>query len=254
MLSAPLAPVSQGAWPHPAQACQGLREEIQVLQARLATTTQHQPQPPAAQPQVPQQPVAAVPHGGWMEHRDDSGRVFYYNSATQQSTWERPPEYNPPGLALGNATRPQEKGPPGANLFVARALRRGEFDELDSTQLRAAFAPYGKVTRAEIALDKTTGLSKGYGFVSFASVEEADRAIAYLNGQIIAGKPVRIEKTKEDHTPTAPIPQYSAPTSNYVAPHGGALGYGGGGHYPMAGAYQPPQPGCGAYGHVPGPQ
>ena len=48
-------------------------------------------------------------------------------------------------------------------------------------------------------MDKDTGISKGFGFVSFDSVQAADAAIAEMNGAMIAGRQIRIEKTAEDH-------------------------------------------------------
>lgn len=62
---------------------------------------------------------------------------------------------------------------------------------------------FGVVTRAEMSFDKATGQNKGFGFISFARVEDADRAIASLQGQFINGKAIRIEKTKEDGAPPA---------------------------------------------------
>ena len=46
-----------------------------------------------------------------------------------------------------------------------------------------------------MTVDKETGISKGYGFVSFSLPEYADAALAALNGQLIGDKQIRIEKT-----------------------------------------------------------
>ncbi len=50
-----------------------------------------------------------------------------------------------------------------------------------------------------MTLDKETGWSKGFGFVSFASVAEADAALAGLHGSWVDGREMKVEKTKEDH-------------------------------------------------------
>ena len=94
---------------------------------------------------------------------------------------------------------PKQKGPPGANLFVVRKMRRGEFDEFYDQDLREAFERFGTLLRAEITLDKDTGVSKGFGFVSFSEPAAADAAMAAMNGAMIAGRQIRIEKTAEDH-------------------------------------------------------
>ena len=89
------------------------------------------------------------------------------------------------------------KGPPGANLFVVRKMRRGEYDEFNNADLRSEFSKFGTVTRAEMTIDKETGWSKGFGFVSFASVQEADAALAQVHGSWMAGREMKVEKTRE---------------------------------------------------------
>ena len=49
------------------------------------------------------------------------------------------------------------KGPPGANLFIVRKMRRGEYDDFSDEQLREAFARFGTLVRCEITVDKDTG-------------------------------------------------------------------------------------------------
>ena len=77
-------------------------------------------------------------------------------------------------------------------------MRRGEFDEFYDDDLRQAFERFGNLVRAEIALDKDTGVSKGFGFVSYSEVAAADAAMAAMNGAMVAGRQIRIEKTSED--------------------------------------------------------
>ena len=57
---------------------------------------------------------------------------------------------------------------------------------------------YGTVTRAEMTIDKENGWSKGFGFVSFATIEEAEAAMRAINGQMIAGKETKVEKTHDN--------------------------------------------------------
>ena len=56
-------------------------------------------------------------------------------------------------------------------------MRRGEYDNFDSHDLQRAFEKYGTLLRATITLDRETGVSKGFGFVSFSTAEEADTAM-----------------------------------------------------------------------------
>jgi len=53
--------------------------------------------------------------------------------------------------------------------------------------LRAAFAPHGQVSSAEVILDKKTGQCKGFGFVEMANESEAQAAVAALDGSKIGG-------------------------------------------------------------------
>lgn len=48
--------------------------------------------------------------------------------------------------------------------------------------LMELFSPFGAVTRAYVAIDQTTRMSRGFGFVNFASREDAQRAINKLDG------------------------------------------------------------------------
>ena len=58
-------------------------------------------------------------------------------------------------------------------------------------------AAHGARVRRVCAQD--TGVSKGFGFVSFTDPASADAAMASMNGAMIGGRQIRIEKTAEDH-------------------------------------------------------
>ncbi|VAH47670.1 unnamed protein product [Triticum turgidum subsp. durum] len=49
--------------------------------------------------------------------------------------------------------------------------------------LAEAFTRYGQVLEATIVTDKMTSRSKGFGFVKFASEEEANKAREEMNGK-----------------------------------------------------------------------
>ena len=58
--------------------------------------------------------------------------------------------------------------------------------------LKAAFEPFGTVVDAKVIMDRETGRSRGFGFVTFSSEEEARSACDTMNGQEIDGRSVRI--------------------------------------------------------------
>ena len=62
--------------------------------------------------------------------------------------------------------------------------------------LKAAFAAYGEVTSARVVTDRMTGRSKGFGFVEMPNEEEANAAIAALNGHEMDGRPIRVNQSQ----------------------------------------------------------
>jgi len=112
---------------------------------------------------------------------------------TGASSWEKPTDLQKQQRVGG-----KNKGPPGSNLFVVRKMRRGEYDDFNDDQLREAFERYGTLLRAEITVDKDTGVSKGFGFVSYDNPMSADAALSAMNGAMVGGRQIRIEKTAED--------------------------------------------------------
>jgi RNA recognition motif. (a.k.a. RRM, RBD, or RNP domain) len=54
------------------------------------------------------------------------------------------------------------------------------------------FSPYGEVISARIMVDKSTGRSRGFGFVSYNQRVSAETAIKALNGYAIANKRLKV--------------------------------------------------------------
>ena len=63
-------------------------------------------------------------------------------------------------------------------------------------RLKAAFAAYGEVTSARVVTDRMTGRSKGFGFVEMPNAEQAEAAIAALNGSEMDGRPIRVNESQ----------------------------------------------------------
>eukprot|EP00029_Vermamoeba_vermiformis_P012118 TRINITY_DN6931_c1_g1_i1.p1 TRINITY_DN6931_c1_g1~~TRINITY_DN6931_c1_g1_i1.p1 ORF type:complete len:157 (-),score=46.33 TRINITY_DN6931_c1_g1_i1:242-691(-) len=59
--------------------------------------------------------------------------------------------------------------------------------------LRQAFEPYGEVESAQVVIHRDTGKSKGFGFVVFANKDDAEAAIAKLNGADLDGRNIRCD-------------------------------------------------------------
>ncbi len=67
---------------------------------------------------------------------------------------------------------------------------------VDSSQLQELFAQHGSVQSAEVIADRETGRSKGFGFVEMGTDQEAQAAIAALNGQQFEGRALTVNEAK----------------------------------------------------------
>jgi len=67
----------------------------------------------------------------------------------------------------------------------------------DNAQLQQLFAPYGDVVDARVIIDRTTGQSKGFGFVEMSTEEAARAAISALNGTMMGNRALRIDEAGE---------------------------------------------------------
>lgn len=85
-----------------------------------------------------------------------------------------------------------------------------------SNNLRDFFSAFNPVS-ARVVFDGPSGKSAGYGFVSFATKEEADNALSALDGKELLSRPVRLkfsvknvdEKSEENDKKTEEQPEAS---------------------------------------------
>jgi len=62
---------------------------------------------------------------------------------------------------------------------------------IETQQLRDAFGPFGGISDCRLVRDPQTLKSKGYGFVSFVKKQDAENAIATMNGQWLGSRAIR---------------------------------------------------------------
>src|SRR5258708_40164474 len=62
--------------------------------------------------------------------------------------------------------------------------------------LNDLFGEIGTVESANVVEDRETGRSRGFGFVEMASKEEAENAIAQLNGKEVDGRELKVNEAK----------------------------------------------------------
>lgn len=66
----------------------------------------------------------------------------------------------------------------------------------DEAEIRDTFAAYGQVASVSIIKDKFTGQSRGFAFVEMPNGNEAQAAIAGLNGQEFKGRPLTVNEAR----------------------------------------------------------
>jgi RNA recognition motif-containing protein len=83
--------------------------------------------------------------------------------------------------------------------------------------LRSSFAEFGEVTDAHVVMDRESGRSRGFGFVTMGSAQEAQKAMENMNGALLDGRPLRVNEAEE------------RPSRGGGGGGGGGRGFGGGG-------------------------
>ncbi|HEY3244601.1 MAG TPA: RNA-binding protein [Phycisphaerae bacterium] len=80
---------------------------------------------------------------------------------------------------------------------MAKKLYVGNLSfDMSSSELQQLFAQHGTVESAEVITDRSTGRSKGFGFVEMASDQEAQAAITALNGQQHGGRALTVNEAR----------------------------------------------------------
>ena len=75
--------------------------------------------------------------------------------------------------------------------------------QVNDTELRQLFEPFGEVSSASVIIDKMSGDSKGFGFVEMSAGAEAQAAIDQLNDTPVHGRNLRVNEARprEDRPP-----------------------------------------------------
>lgn len=65
-------------------------------------------------------------------------------------------------------------------------------------ELRGHFAQYGNIQDIKLIMDFTTGRSKGFGFITYASGQDCENALA-ANGAELDGRKLKVNIAREDN-------------------------------------------------------
>ena len=72
------------------------------------------------------------------------------------------------------------------------------YDTTDSS-LQAAFAAVGKVEEAVVVQDRETGRSRGFGFVTMATEQDATNAVQRLDGASLDNRTIKVNEIGREH-------------------------------------------------------
>lgn len=68
--------------------------------------------------------------------------------------------------------------------------------QINDAQLNELALPFGTIVSATVATDRSSGESKGFGFVEFSTADEAKAAITGLNGREVEGQALKVDEAK----------------------------------------------------------
>ncbi|XP_058076164.1 RNA-binding protein BRN1 [Magnolia sinica] len=175
-----IPPVNQG------NALRGITPDLTPTMAPRNFSTVQSNYLGSAYPAVPglQYPVAYP--GSMMNHRPLVGSHGLTQLAMANSSLAT-------SSSISTSSGAQMEGPPGANLFIYHIPQ-----EFGDVELSNAFQAFGRVLSAKVFVDKATGVSKCFGFVSYDSPASAQAAINMMNGCQLGGKKLKVQLKRDN--------------------------------------------------------
>ncbi|PSC72717.1 Splicing factor 3B subunit 4 [Micractinium conductrix] len=118
---------------------------------------------------------------GFVEYRSEEDADYAIKVLNMVKVYGKP-------LRVNKSAQDQKTNEVGANLFIG-----GLDSEVDEKLLYDTFSAFGViVSNPKIMRDPDTGLSKGFGFLSFDSFEASDAALEAMNGQYLMNRQLSI--------------------------------------------------------------
>lgn len=76
--------------------------------------------------------------------------------------------------------------------------------QITDAQLNDLAAPFGTLVSATVATERSSGESKGFGFIEFSNEAEARAAITGLDGREVNGQALKVNEAKPRKEAGAP--------------------------------------------------
>lgn len=127
---------------------------------------------------------------GFIEYRTEDDAEYAIKVLNMVKVYNKP-------IKVNKASQDKKVTEVGANLFI------GNLDpDVDEKLLYDTFSAFGGITQTpKVLTDPDTGLSKGYGFISYDSFEAADLAIECMNGQYLSNRQIIVQYAFKKDTP-----------------------------------------------------
>jgi nucleolin len=108
-----------------------------------------------------------------------------------------------PAAPASTASTPSAQNPTDPKVYVSNLNWRTSNEDLQQL-----FSPFGKVVEAYIVMDRENpNRSRGFGFVTFSSMAEADKAVASLDQKVYLGRTIKVNISIPK--PRVPRPSYN---------------------------------------------
>lgn len=146
---------------------------------------------PVVNVHMPKDKVTGKTSGyGFVEFRGEEDAEYCIKIMNMVKLYGKP-------LKVNKSSQDKRINEVGANIFV------GNLDpEIDEKVLYDTFSAFGGILQTpKIMRDTETGMSKGYGFISFESFEASDLAIESMNGQYLCNRVIVCQYAFKKDTP-----------------------------------------------------
>ena len=98
-------------------------------------------------------------------------------------------------VCVGRAINPDERQKKlrnqQTNLYVKHLNKN-----IDDERLKEMFSSFGKIISAKVMIDSSSNQSRGFGFINFSTESEASQAINEMNGKIVDGKTLYVNRAQ----------------------------------------------------------